>query len=82
MKVELHEFSLESEAWREYEMNDGFGGRSTYRINNPVKLIVRTGGNTHRVVDKNNVVHLCPGPGYRGCVIRWKSHNPNKPVNF
>lgn len=82
MSTELTEFDLKSELWREYEMNDGFGGRTTYRIEEPVKLVVRTGGHTQRIIDKNGIVHLVPGPGYRGAVIRWKSKNPLNPVAF
>jgi hypothetical protein len=53
-----------------------------YRITKPVTLFYRKGGSTHRVVDVEGVAHLVPGPGYRGCVIRW--HNPvgTPRVNF
>ena len=37
---------------------------------------------THRIVDQNNVVHCCPAPGFQGCVLRWKTKDENKPVDF
>lgn len=73
---ELVEHPL-NEVWREYD----FDGR-IYRIEAPVTLIYREGGSTHRVVDTEGVVHLLPGPGYRGCVIRWLSDDATKPVHF
>lgn len=69
--------SLKTERWREYE----FGGR-TYRINRPKALYFRTGGSTHRVVDRNGVVHCVPAPGQGDCVLRWQNKNTNIPVNF
>ena len=72
---------LSSELWREYEMGSG-SDRLTYRIHNPKTLFVRVGGLTHRVLDSEGVVHLLPGPGYRGCVIRWKPRDQSTPVKF
>jgi hypothetical protein len=77
MSKELEEKSLTCELWREYD----FGGRA-YRIDEPQKLYFRKDGTTHRVVDKEGVVHCVPVPGQLGCVLRWKSKDPNKPVNF
>ncbi len=74
---ELKESSLATEAYREYD----FGGR-TYRINDPKSLFIRVGGTTHRVVDKDGVVHCVPAPGNNGCVLRWKNKNTKVPVNF
>ncbi len=70
-----HDISME--AWREYD----FGGR-VYRIEEPSLLITRPGGTTHRVVAGNGVVHCLPAPGQDGCVLRWLSKDPNKPVDF
>jgi len=62
----LIEVDVSHELWREYD----FHGR-IYRIQNPVKVLFRVGGSTHRVVDGNGTVYCVPGPGYRGCIIRW-----------
>lgn len=74
---ELQPKDLTVEQYREYE----FGGR-VYRIESPVALYSRAGGTTHRVVDSDGVVHCVPAPGQLGCVLRWKSKDPNKPVDF
>jgi hypothetical protein len=73
----LNEKSLETEQYREYD----FQGR-IYKIENPVKLYNRTNGTTHRVVDKDGVVHCLPAPGHLGCVLRWKTKDEKVPVNF
>ena len=73
----MEKADLTVEEWREYD----FGGR-VYRIDSPKELYYRHGGSTHRVVGVDGVVHCLPGPGYRDCVLRWKSKDINKPVNF
>ncbi len=77
MADELKASDLTVEEWREYD----FGGR-VYRIENPVSLVTRPGGTTHRVVDSVGVVHCLPSPGVNGCVLRWKSKDEKKPVEF
>jgi hypothetical protein len=77
MKEDLVRASLKSESYREYD----FDGR-IYRIENPVELVFRRGGSTHRIVDGDGVVHCLPGPGYRGCVLRWKNKDGYDPVEF
>lgn len=77
MPNELKEFDLTTEEYREYD----FSGR-VYRIDNPVSLFYRDGGTTHRVVDKDGVVHCLPAPGLQGCVLRWKNKDSSVPVNF
>ncbi len=67
--------SLENEMWREYD----FGGR-VYRIDEPRWLYV--GETTHRIVDKQYIVHCVPSVGFKGCVLRWKNKDNDKPVNF
>jgi len=66
--TELTEFDISHELYREYD----FEGR-VYRINNPVRLYLRDGGTTHRVVDSIGVVHCVPTVGERGCALRWKN---------
>lgn len=67
---------LSEEAYREY-VNDG---EVFYRIDDPIALITRTGGTTHRVVDADGVVHCVPvGPL---TVIKWVNRNRYQPVNF
>jgi hypothetical protein len=71
------------EQWREYDFNfiqNGKVENRCYRIENPAQLYV--GNTTHRVVDQTGVVHCVPAPGHSGCVLRWKSNDPNKPVSF
>lgn len=56
------------EEWREYD----FEGRSTpYRIEHPRFVEFRPGGETHRVTDRDGIVHCVPAPGRCGCVLRW-----------
>ncbi len=79
--MDLIERDISQELWREYDFNGGNQHR-VYRIDNPKKLFIRPGGSTHRIVDADGVAHLCPGPGFRGCVIRWYNGEGNDPVNF
>ena len=73
----LTEAPITDELWREYDFN----GR-VYRIDEPQVLIMRKGGTTHRIVDKNGVVHCIPAPGTQGCVLRWKNKEGFVRVNF
>ncbi len=73
----MNEHDLTTELYREYD----FGGR-VYRIDNPVKLFMRVGGTTHRVVGPDDIVHCVPAPGNNGCVLRWANKDPKKPVEF
>lgn len=77
MDAQLREFDITTEEWREYD----FGGRA-YRIESPAKLMFRPGGETHRVVDSAGIVHCVPAPGMRGCALRWKNKDADRPVNF
>ena len=74
---DLREYDISTEAWREYD----FGGR-IYRIEKPQKLFLRVGGTTHRVVDKDGVVHCLPTVGQGDCVLRWQNFDTEVPVNF
>lgn len=74
---------LSSEEWREYEFGpQGDQHRVTVRITNPLTLIQRVGGTTHRVVDSEGVVWCLPVPGSCGCVLRWKTRTGNPHVSF
>lgn len=66
---------ITDELWREYDFN----GR-VYRIDNPQELYV--GNTTHRIVDKEGVVHCIPAPGTGNCVLRWKVSEGQSPVRF
>jgi hypothetical protein len=68
---------LTCEEWREYD----FGGR-VYRITGPTSLYFRPSGTTHRILDSDGVIHCVPAPGVNDCVLRWKSKDPEKPVEF
>jgi len=71
----MKEQDISCEEWREYDFN----GR-VYRIESPVSLWI--GNTTHRVLDALGVIHCVPNIGYHGCVLRWKSKDPDKPVSF
>lgn len=68
---------ISDELWREVEID----GR-TYRIDNPVTLVTRRGGSTHRVIDREGVVHCYAAPEGGRSVIRWKSREGKPPVKF
>lgn len=68
---------LTAELWREYD----FGGR-TYRIDYPKALYLKKDGTIHRVLDHVGRVHCVPAPGEKGCVLRWKTKDETKPVQF
>jgi hypothetical protein len=73
----MNERNIETEEYREYDFQN-----RVYRINNPVKLYIRPKGTTHRILDKDGVIHCVPAPGHLGCVLRWKTKDQNVPVNF
>lgn len=73
MAAELTKSDVSTEQWREYDFN----GR-VYRIDAPVTLYHRAGGECHRVVDADGIVHLVPSPGSNGCVVRW-TNRPGEP---
>ena len=77
MPSDLKKYDLSDEQWREYD----WGGR-IYRIYEPVCLYIRPGGTTHRVIDRNGVVHCVPTVGVQGCVLRWKVRDGRNPVAF
>jgi hypothetical protein len=81
---ELRQRSITDEAYREYEYPAGPTAERTitYRIDNPVLLVERPGGTTHRVVDAHGIVHCHPAPGYLGCALRWKPRDSSNPVQF
>jgi hypothetical protein len=66
---------VQAEQWREYD----FGNR-VYRIHDPQTLWIGT--TTHRVLDKDGVVHCVPAPGVGGCALRWMPRNAKDPVQF
>lgn len=75
--------NLSKEEYREYDFIDpNTGINRVYRINRPSGLFLYAGCTTHRVVDSQGMVHLCPVLGRYGCIIRWKPVNPEKPVQF
>jgi hypothetical protein len=69
MKVLPPSSDLSDEIWREYQFWSD-GEQITYRIQDPDRLVVGT--TTHRVLDKQGVVHCVPNIGRYGCVLRWK----------
>lgn len=68
---------LRDELYREVATPDG-----VYRIDSPVALFVRKGGTTLRILDAAGMVHLVPGPGYRGAAHRWAPRDLSNPVAF
>ncbi len=77
MATELKDYDISKELWREYDWD----GR-VYRIDKPLRLYIRPGGTTHRVVDGDGVVHCVPSVGVMGCVLRWRNADGYSPVNF
>lgn len=73
---ELKKFDLEGVLWREYDT-----GERVYRIENPVCFWHRPGGTTHRVMDKDGVVHIVPAPGPT-CFLRYKKTEGVDPCQF
>lgn len=67
---------ISHEKWRSYT----HGGHE-FLINNPVALIIRNGGTTHRVVDVYNVSHCHPIPG-NGCGLKWYNGENEAAVKF
>lgn len=63
---------VSAEEWREYEWTDpATKARTTYRINSPARVVIpRRGASTHRVIDKDGILHVVPAVGAHGCVIR------------
>lgn len=78
----LGPFDLTSEEYREYEFELCDGEYTVYRIDSPVSLFYREGGFTHRVLDAAGVVHIVPGIGIGGAVVRFKPENSEEPVAF
>lgn len=68
---------ISAEEWREVDL-----GNRSYRIYNPVTLIYRRGGATHRVVDATGVVHCYPAPETGLSILRWMPRDPKAPVQF
>lgn len=73
---------LSDEEWREYD----FDGR-VVRIEDPIALVMRPGGTTHRIIHLNEdgterIVTCVPAPGYNGCVLRWGARDGAPLVNF
>lgn len=77
--MDLIERDISHEEWREYDM---VGRCQPYRISNPVRLFIRPGGSTHRVVDGDGVSHCIPFGGTSGTVLRWKNPSGTDPVRF
>jgi streptogramin lyase len=78
----LGPYDLTDEIWREYQFPSITGESVTYRIDNPQALYLRKNGHTHRVVDSEGVVHIFPGPGFRGCALRFKPKDSENPMPY
>ena len=75
---ELIKKDISDEVWRKY-LFDGH----EYTIQSPKTLCYHKDGTTHRIVDKHNIVHCVPAPGYIGCVLLWFcGANCEDPVRF
>lgn len=68
--TEIHLNGLE--LWRNYTFSSEHGPIE-YQIDDPQIVIFRPEGSTHRVVDREGVVHCVPSPGYHGCVLTWQT---------
>ena len=75
MAIKSGPYDLSPEVWREYSINGG-----NYRIDDPIKLWL--GDTSHRVLDKEGIVHCIPfGPGI-DTILRWKPRDLEDPVQF
>lgn len=72
------EYDISHEAYREIHYTNGH----VHRIDDPVSLVIRQGGSTHRVVDAKGVVHCYVAPESGKCTLIWKSRNPARPMEF
>ena len=79
-EVELLHNDLQEE-WREYDFGLE-GARRVYHISNPVELVTRPGGSTHRIIDNMGIVHIVPAVGVNGCVVRYQVAEDAKVVAF
>ncbi len=59
---------ISDEEWREVQLSGGL----TILIKNPVTLIIRKGGSTHRVVDAKGIVHCYAAPETGYSALCWK----------
>lgn len=74
---------ISSEVWREYSYPDGTpNGTLKYKIHNPVRMFMRAGGTTHRVLDGDGIVHVVPAPGHNGCVLRYRPRDVDNWCQF
>ena len=83
---------LTRELWREYDFPVLTGKENAqgqlesitriYRIEEPKALFLRPGGATHRVLDKDGVIHCVPAPGVQGCILRWKNRKGEPRARF
>lgn len=69
---------ISDEAWREVETSEGL----KIRIQNPVTLIFRRGGSTHRVVNEEGVVYCYAAPETGKSILRWLAKDGKAPVRF
>ena len=69
--------NISGEEWREVETVNG-----TYRIENPIALIIKIGGKTHRVVDSEGIVHCYVAPESGRSILRWKPREGTPSVQF
>lgn len=78
----LIENDITTELWREYTFGPS-SDATVVRIDNPVKLFMRPGGTTHRILTVDGVVTCVPAPGEKGCVLRWLNKDAEKnPCEF
>lgn len=74
----MKEYDISAEASRTITFASG----GAYTIKDPVKLFVRDGGKTHRVLDAAGVVHCYVAPEFGPTVISWIPRDPHNPVQF
>lgn len=70
---------ITAEEWRDVVFVN-FGEK--VRIKNPVHLITRKGGKTHRVTTLDGRVYCYPAPETGLTYLVWKPRDLNNPVQF
>jgi hypothetical protein len=73
---DLKGFDISHEIYREYLVP---GRSESYVIDYPLALMIRPGGASHRVIDKDGLAHCIP---MAGTIVRWFNGEGEPPCTF
>lgn len=71
-KGDYVELDISDEVWREVTLASGL----VVRIDNPLKLLFRKGGTTHRVIAADGIVHCYADPSTGKSAVKWLTKQP------